>query len=80
MGGGRVVGTCWLFNGHGSTEVTGALTAYLCPGTARQLWQLTWAVIAYIGHATAARALTAVTAFKSQGPNALGSIGNEVWP
>ena len=52
--GGGVVGTCWLFNSHRSTEVTGAMTAYVGPAINGQLWQLTWAVTAYIGHATAA--------------------------
>ena len=55
-GGGGVVGTCWLFKGHGSTDVTWAMTAYKGPPTARQfwqLWQLTWAVTAYIGRPTA---------------------------
>ena len=52
-GGGGVVGTCWLFNSHGSTEVTRAMTVYIGPETAgqlRKLWQLTWAVTAYLGH------------------------------
>ena len=52
------VGICWLFNSHGSTEVTRAMTAYIGPATAGQLWQLwqlTWAVTAYIGHTTAAK-------------------------
>ena len=55
-GGEGVVGTCWLLNGHGSTEVTWAITAYIGPSTARQLWQLwqlTWYVTAYIGYTTA---------------------------
>ena len=33
-GGVRGVGTCWLFKGHGSTEVTWAMTAYIGPPTA----------------------------------------------
>ena len=37
-GGEGVVVTCWLFNGHGSTEVTGAMTAYIGLPTAVQLW------------------------------------------
>ena len=50
-GGGGVVGTCWLLNSHWSTEVTRAMTAYIGPAIARQLWQLwqlAWAVTAYI--------------------------------
>ena len=60
-GGGGVVGTCWLFNGHGLTEITEAMTAYIGPPTAGQLWklwQLTWA-------------LTAVTAFTARGHGAV---------
>ena len=52
-----VVQTFWLFNGHGSTEVSGAMIAYIGPATAGQLWklwQLTWSMIAYIVHPTAA--------------------------
>ena len=67
--GGWVVGTCWLFNGHGSTELTWAMTAYIGPPTAGQLWQLwqlTWAQTAYIG-----RDLTAVTAFRVRGLEAI---------
>ena len=37
-GGEGVVVTCWLFSGHGSTEVTGAMTAYIGLPTAVQLW------------------------------------------
>ena len=55
--GGGGVGTCWLFNGHGSTEVTWAMTSYIGPPTAGQLWQLwqlTWAGTAFLGHPTSA--------------------------
>ena len=37
-GGEGVVVTCWLFSGHGSTEVTGAMRAYIGLPTAVQLW------------------------------------------
>ena len=56
-GGGGVKGTYWLFNGHGSNEVTRDITAYISLATAGQLWhlwQLTWAVIAHIGYAITA--------------------------
>ncbi len=39
-GGGGGVGTCWLFKGHGSTDVTWAMTAYIGPPTAGQFSQL----------------------------------------
>ena len=56
-GEGGVVGTCWLFKGHGSTEVTWAMTAYIGTPKAWQLWhlwQLTLAVRAYTDYLTAA--------------------------
>ena len=37
-GGGGEVGTCWPFKGHGSIEVTLAMTADIGPQTAGQLW------------------------------------------
>ena len=39
-GEGGVVGTCWLFKGHGSIEVSWAITAYIGPPTAGQLLHL----------------------------------------
>ena len=35
--GGGLVGTCWLFNIHGSTKVSWAMTAYIGPPTAGKL-------------------------------------------
>ena len=55
-GGGGGVGECRLCSGEGSIEVTTAMTAYIFPASARQLWNLwqqIWAATACIGHATA---------------------------
>ena len=59
-GGGEegVVGICWLFNIHGLFYITWVMTAYTSPTTAGklwQLWELTWALTAYIGHPNAVK-------------------------